>query len=378
MENIVYCCTEPFTSEEIPMTSESDRRVTWQPEASATKAAILVGLIALTLGIHYGWLIEPFFGHAHWVHAIHGRFCYIPIVVGAAWFGLRGGVTVAAAISVLVIPYMMLEAAGTTALVEEIVEVVFYFAIAVLSGALFDRELRARRRAAEARVQLERSQRLSLLGQIAAGMAHEVKNPLASIKGAAEILTDENSPEEARREFREILLKEVRRINTSVSDFLAFARPGETRFTQCDLTEVISRALRQLEAQAQKQLISFTQSLEPGVIIHGDPDKLHQVFLNLILNALQASPSGGRIDVALTRDTRRGSAVLEIRDSGPGIPPKDLGRVFEPFFTTKPGGTGLGLAIAASIAEAHGGTLVLANNSAEGATARLTLPLLTH
>ena len=357
------------------MDAEARRRVPWQPEGSATKVSILVGLVALTLGIHYGWPIEPIFGHVHWVHAIHGRFCYIPIVVGAAWFGLRGGVTVAAVISALVVPYIALEVSGSTAVVEEVVEIVFYFAIAVLSGALFDRELRSRRRAAEARVQLERSQRLSLLGQIAAGMAHEVKNPLASIKGAVEILGDEDAPRETRAEFREILFKEVRRIDTRVSDFLAFARPGETRFSPLDLSEITARTVRQLEAQAHRQQLTLRQLPQAGVIVHGDPDKLHQVLLNLLLNALEVSPSGSEIVVSVACDTKASNAVLEVRDTGPGIPEKDLQRVFEPFFTSKPGGTGLGLAIAASIAEAHRGTISLTNNSAGGASARLTLPL---
>jgi len=358
------------------MDAEARRRVPWQPEGSATKVSILVGLVALTLGIHYGWPIEPIFGHVHWVHAIHGRFCYIPIVVGAAWFGLRGGVTVAAVISALVVPYIALEVSGSTAVVEEVVEIVFYFAIAVLSGALFDRELRSRRRAAEARVQLERSQRLSLLGQIAAGMAHEVKNPLASIKGAVEILGDEDAPRETRAEFREILFKEVRRIDTRVSDFLAFARPGETRFSRLDLSEIAARTVRQLEAQAHRHQVSLRQIPQAGVTVHGDPDKLHQVLLNLLLNAVEVSPAGSEIVVTVARDTKASNAVLEVRDSGPGISEKDLQRVFEPFFTSKVGGTGLGLAIAASIAEAHRGTIMLTNNITGGATARLTLPLL--
>ena len=235
-----------------------------------------------------------------------------------------------------------------------------------------------RRREAEARVQLERSQRLSLLGKIAAGVAHEIKNPLASIKGAVEILGDEDSPAASRKEFRDIVVKEVRRIDTSVSDFLTFARPGETRFVQCDISDITARALRQLEAQAHRQEVSFQYTQQPGVVVNGDPDKLHQVLLNLLLNAVEVSPPQSQIEVKMTRDSKNNRAVLEVSDSGPGIPEENLGRVFEPFFTTKSAGTGLGLAIAASIIEAHRGTLELTNNASGGATARLGLPLIEN
>ena len=132
----------------------------WQPEHKSTKVGILMGIIALTLGIHYGWLIEPIFGHIHWVHAIHGRFCYIPIVIAAIWFGTRGGFLVAAIISILVMPYIIGANLEAHSLADEFTEIVFYFAIALLSGALIDRELRARKRAQDARLQLERSQKL--------------------------------------------------------------------------------------------------------------------------------------------------------------------------------------------------------------------------
>ena len=160
----------------------------WEPEKKTTKFYILGGVIALTLGVHYGWIFQPLFGHVHWLHAIHGRFCYIPIVIAAAWFGLRGGLLTALFISVAILPYIFTSDLGAHDLADELAEIVFYFAIALLAGGLITREFRTRKKAEEIRLQLERSHKMSLVGQIAAGMAHEIKNPLASIKGAVEIL----------------------------------------------------------------------------------------------------------------------------------------------------------------------------------------------
>ncbi|MBU0983955.1 MAG: DUF4118 domain-containing protein, partial [candidate division Zixibacteria bacterium] len=135
----------------------------WKPATNITKLSILGAVIATTLGIHYGWLTHTIFGHIHWLHAAHGRFCYIPIVIAAAWFGIRGSLAAATVISVAVLPYILSLDVDSNAMLSEYVEIIFYYAIAVLSGALVDRELRARRRAEEARLQLERSQKLSLV-----------------------------------------------------------------------------------------------------------------------------------------------------------------------------------------------------------------------
>ena len=354
------------------------RTALWEPEKRTTKIGILSGVIAVTLGIHYGWLIEPIFGHVHWLHAIHGRFCYIPIVVGAAWFGLRGGLYVAGIISVLVLPLIVQQSVESQSLAGETAEIVFYFAIAGLSGALFDRELRARTRAEEIRRQLEHSQKLSLVGQIAAGMAHEIKNPLASIKGAVEILSDESTPAREKGEFREIVFKEIRRVNSSVTDFLQFAHPGETKRERVPLSDLVRSGVKQVEPHARKLGIDLTTSIEEDMIIEGDGEKIHQVLLNLILNAMEASNRGAMVAVSLAKDVKRRRAVTTVDDQGHGVATDKIDRIFEPFFTTKSSGTGLGLAIAASIVESHGGEITIANRPEKGARATVALPLLNE
>lgn len=345
----------------------------WEPEKKTTKLYILAAVIALTLSIHYGWLIEPFFGHIHWLHAIHGRFCYIPIVIAAAWFGLRGGLLTALFISLAILPYIFSSKLGVYELVDEFTEIVFYFAIALLAGGLIDREFKARKRAEDMRFQLERSHKLSLVGQMAAGMAHEIKNPLASIKGAVEILCDKATSETDRQEFRSIVQKEVKRINASVTDFLEFARPSEAKLVGINLAEVVQSSIKQIQPQAGKRNIDIVNRLENPVMVMGDKEKIHQVMLNLLLNAIDASPEASSVIVTLKPDGI--NALISIEDSGDGISEKDITRIFDPFFTTKSSGTGLGLAIAKNIVDRHGGKIELRNVLNGGAVAEISIPL---
>jgi len=344
------------------------------PESIAIKILALAGVIVLTLGIHYGWLIEPIFGHVHWIHAIHGRFCYIPIVMAASWFGLRGGLYAATTISVLVLPYVFLSAPDTHDLAGELAEITFYFAIAILIGVLIEREFKTRKKQQEAQLQAERSHELSLVGQIAAGMAHEVKNPLASIKGAADILTDDDTLPAEREEFKAILRNEIKRIDTTITEFLAFARPKETKLENLNVSDVLQTSLRQTEAEAARQGISIDSSLDADIYVNGDSEKLHQMALNLILNAIQASKKDDTITVRFGADSPK-TARFTIRDAGAGIDADDLERVFEPFFTTRSSGTGLGLAIVKDIVDSHSGDISIESRKGAGTTVTVTLPL---
>lgn len=339
------------------------------------KTVILGGLITLTLGIHYGLILEPIFGHAHWIHAIHGRFCYIPIVIAASWFGLRGGIYAATIISLLVLPYVLGRVSGTHDLVGEIVEIIFYFAIAILSGALIDRQLLSRKKQEEMRIQLERSHQLSMVGQIAAGVAHEIKNPLASIKGALEIISDGNTSPDDKEEFKGILFSEIRRMDGSITEFLNFARPKETKLERLDLSELIPTTIKSVEAHALKQGIAIQKDIEDGIIINGDKEKLHELMLNLLLNAIQVSEPDSIIEVGLeNRDSS--TALLTVKDSGEGIEKTNLDRIFEPFYTTKASGTGLGLAIVKAIVESHDGNIEVESQPARGTKIEVSLPLI--
>ncbi len=340
---------------------------------SRFRVIVIAVVTAFTLGIHYGWLVEPIFGHVHWLHAVHGRFCYIPIMIAAAWFGLRGGLITATAISLLVLPLLVRSASNSGDLATEVAEVVFYYTIAVLIGVLVDREYVARRLRNQAQGQVERSQKLSLVGQIAAGVAHEIKNPLASIKGAADILTDEDTSPQARDEFKDILHREVRRIDSTVGEFLEFARPREAQLARMNLSEVVRQTVRQIEAQAQQAGVSVAADIQDDVFIHADSEKIHQMTLNLLLNAVQACVSGSDVHVDVAADTE--VARMTVRDRGKGIDAESLEHIFEPFYTTRPSGTGLGLAVVRAIVDAHSGDIAVSSSPAAGTTVTVTLPI---
>ncbi len=337
------------------------------------RIAIIGVTIAITLGIHYGWVLEPLFGVSHWIHAIHGRLCYIPIVIAASWFGIRGGLWAATVISVMVLPFIFINDLGAHNLAGEVTEIVFYYALAILTGALISREFRLRRKNQEAQLQLERSHKLSMVGQMAAGVAHEIKNPIASIKGAMEILCDKNTSENDKAEFRGIVARETKRIDGTLKDFLEFARPQESSFEMTDLTSTIAGGLKQVEGTALQQGITIERTLESGITVRGDSEKLHQVMLNLLLNAMEASSSGDTVKVSLKKEG--GLAVIEVTDNGSGISEEARERLFDPFFTTKSSGTGLGLAIAKQIVERHDGSIEIDSDTANGTTFRVHIPI---
>jgi signal transduction histidine kinase len=234
--------------------------------------------------------------------------------------------------------------------------------------------------------------RLAALGQMAAGLAHEIRNPLGSIKGAAQFLQPGSSPEsrdggrEGTREFLDIIVEEVNRLNKIVSQFLDYARPYRGEQKPLEVADVLRKTLalltKETEEHAKVDIVTdFAERLPP---VRADAEQLLQVFLNLSLNALQAIAGSGRsgrllISTGLRRATRRGAAAAffeaRFRDTGVGIPPGDLKNLFIPFFTTKDKGTGLGLPISQRIIENHGGTIEVRSQPGEGATFTVLLPI---
>lgn len=234
----------------------------------------------------------------------------------------------------------------------------------------------------EMRARLAETERLAATGELVAGVAHEVNNPLSSISAYAQLLLrDPRLTDADHRESIEVIRAETTRASQVVKDLLAFARRSEPRREAADLTDVVERTLRlrgyQLTASDVHVRLELAPDLPPVV---GDARQLQQVVLNLVTNAIQAMAPAGRGTLRLTTRsaaTPQGAAVqLEIADTGPGIPPELRARVFEPFFTTKPEGegTGLGLSVSYGIVAAHGGTLALAESSSGGTTFVVTLP----
>lgn len=331
------------------------------------KVAILVGTLGLTLSLHYMVFPMP-----HVVHLMHRRLCYVPIILGALWFGLRGGVLTASAISLAVLPLALRD--PTPALGnEEYLEMAFYLALGLLAGALVD----ARERERDGRERLQRelaeSDRLAALGRAAAGIAHEVRTPLGSIQGAAEILAEDYPEGHPRRPYLGILLEECRRMGRVVEDFLSLGRPVVLHRSEVDLAAASREVTGALAAEARERGVALEVEA-PGepLLLEADPDRLRQVLVNLASNALAVSPRGAGVSLRVVR--AGAEARLEVLDRGPGVPEEQRERIFEPFYSRRPDGTGLGLAVARLVARAHGGDLRCEPRAGGGSRFVLRLP----
>ena len=224
--------------------------------------------------------------------------------------------------------------------------------------------------------QLRRAERLSTLGEMAAVLAHEIRNPLGSIRGTAEILKDDYPPGTPKHEFLEIQVRETERLNRVVEDFLQMARQQPSEPHPCLLQEELETVVTLVSVEARNRDVRLVCDLPPGdILVRGEGEKLRQAFLNIVMNALQATPPGGCVTVAAALG-EPGSCGITVHDTGQGIGPEAAERIFEPFFTTRPRGTGLGLAITRKIVEAHGGTIAVESGAGRGTAVTVRLPLL--
>jgi len=221
---------------------------------------------------------------------------------------------------------------------------------------------------------LRRSERLAALGKMAAGVAHELRNPLSSIKGLALVLQSKFSGENHDNKTAEILVQEVERLNRSISELLDYARPQTLQKIDVDLHKILNKGVSLLcidaEAAGVRMVTDFPEVLP---MIQADEDKLNQVFLNLFLNGIQAMEFGGTL-IVHTAKTDESIKVI-VSDTGSGIEPDNLSRVFDPYFTTKPEGTGLGMAMSAKIVEEHGGVISIESEVTKGTSVTVEIPL---
>ena len=222
---------------------------------------------------------------------------------------------------------------------------------------------------------LVQADKLSSIGLLAAGVAHEVNTPLAVISTYAQMLAKQVAGDEQKSKLLDKIARQTFRASEIVNSLLNFSRTSSTQFEDVDLSRVVRETLTLLEHQFQKAQISVEPDLEDGLpVIRGNAGKLQQVFLNLFINARDAMESGGTLRVT-TRPDAAGVRV-EVCDSGPGIPRENLARIFDPFFTTKGArkGTGLGLSVSYGIVEEHGGVIEVESKPGEGTSFRLEFP----
>jgi two-component system, NtrC family, sensor histidine kinase HydH len=314
---------------------------------------------------------------------------FLPIVVAGVVLGWRASLLCTVGVGITQAPHIATAWSTQPVYAMDLLLEGPVFCIAgMVAGLLADRERRYRASLEMTKRQLEqvylelqqnverlkKAERLSAAGQLSAGLAHEIRNPLASICGAAGILKRGNASGEGVVDCLSIIDVEAQRLNRLLTSFLQFARPRPPRMQAVEVSTMIDSVLVLADHAHRAQGVTITKEIGPGLPeIEGDPEQLKQVLLNLLLNAIQATPGAGSVRVGAALDGD--SVKITVRDEGPGIPDVDLPRIFEPFFTTKEHGTGLGLAVSAQIVEQHGGRLSAQANSDRGMTFHLDLPL---
>ena len=223
--------------------------------------------------------------------------------------------------------------------------------------------------------QLHQSERLAALGEMTAGVAHEVRNPLGIISSTAELLQARLSRYEPKNRLAQIIVEESNRLNEKVTEFLDFARPRLPNLRPCDLEATLNRSLELLQPEIDRLGIRVSREYQlNGRPLMVDPDLLHQAFLNIFLNAIQALPQGGHLTVSTLPGPHGQGGEIWIPDDGDGIEPEALKKILNPFFTTKEKGSGLGLPIVKSIIEVHQGSLKINSTLGVGTTIIIDLP----
>ena len=225
------------------------------------------------------------------------------------------------------------------------------------------------------RKEVERNRRLASLGRLAAGVAHEIRNPLSSIKGFATYFGERYKEIPEDKKTAEIMVQEVERLNRVISQLLEFASPVAIIKKPTSLETLIKHSIKMVEGQGRAKNINIGTSFSPGIEdAFVDPDKISQVLLNLYLNAIESMDRGGTLSIGLDWDERSQTARITVTDTGEGIKEEDLAHVFDPYFTTKQSGSGLGLAIVHTIIESHKGEIRVDSEQGKGTRVTVLLP----
>ncbi|MDQ3711267.1 MAG: ATP-binding protein [Acidobacteriota bacterium] len=333
--------------------------------------SVLGGSILLVSALHFLTPVDSLI-----FHQIYQRLYYIPIILAAFWYGLRGGLSAAGLASLSYLPHIALhwQHQNYDYALNQYAEIALFFVIGAVTGWLGDQKRREHERAelinaelqnayAELRQtvgQLLQAERLSSLAEIASGVVHEVRNPLGAIKGAVEILEDELAPDSPRREFARIAKMEVERIDKLVQEFFHFARAKEPNKQLTDLNETIRAVKLLVENQAAAQRVEISEELADDLpLVSLDAEQIKQVLLNLAINAMQAMPEGGKLVFRTFRKDNK--LYVETEDTGGGIDEATKSKIFNPFFTTKDKGLGLGLSVVYKIVNQHNGQIEVLN-----------------
>lgn len=349
---------------------------------------LLLGLsVVLITLLHY----HTTAGENFLLHEISQRLYYVPIVYAAYTFGVRGSFSISLLSGAVYLLHISEHGHDPqAAILNQYAEVFMFQVVGVVTGLLAGAERRQRRRFEKASADLAaayqelrntvslliRADRLKSVGEVAAAIVHEIRNPLSAIKGAAQIIEKAVPQDSPRRRFITIIEEEVDRLNRLVTEFLTFARPRQPEKSPSDLNQLIESIITFTSKEATNRGVRLVPQLDEHLpAVEVDVEQIRQVLLNLILNAIHAMPQGGVVEVC----SKRVAAVVElaVRDYGTGIDPAIRDKIFDPFFTTKPEGSGLGLSVAYGLVKQHEGEIELAEVEGPGSRFVIRLPFST-
>jgi signal transduction histidine kinase len=324
--------------------------------------------------------------HSEWSH-VGALLLAVPAAAAAFWFGSAGGLVAGTAGALLC--FALHPPVAASSLPAVALEALFYPASGLAAGLLASRE-RRRAMASQAAVRqltsaqtelrnsfeaMKRAERLFSLGQLSAGLAHEIRNPLGSIAGAVRILRRSIDSGPKQIECLDIIEQESQRLNRLLTNFLDFAKPRAPHFRPVDISAVFDTVMTLAAHGLSRDTVNLRKEVEPALPLpEADSEQLQQVLLNLTMNAIQATAESGEVVLSASRAADR-HVLIRVRDQGVGVSPENIDRLFDPFFTTRENGTGLGLPVAHEIVRQFGGTLSADRNQDRGMTFSLLLPV---
>lgn len=322
---------------------------------------LVILMIFLITALHYMVSL-----HAIEIHAFYRRLYYLPIIYASFKFGLRGGVAAALASSFFYFPHLIFYVGHIPAqLADNFYEVILFNIIGWATGILSESE----KRLAE---QVRHSEKLSALGVLIAGLAHEIRNPLGIISATAQLLK-EDQDQSTLQEGLEIIRQETTRLNQILTQLIDFAKPSPSQGGFLNLNELITESIPFFRKLLEEQGIKLQTALSGNSLtIYFDPQKFKQLLINLVLNSSQAMPRGGIIEISTWE--KEGRVFMQVRDNGQGISQEILPQIFNPFFTTKEQGTGLGLSIVHRIIGDYQGKIKVESTVNEETKVMISLP----
>ncbi len=336
----------------------TDTRYVWVQRSAVVLAAFSIAALQASVPTE----------HVNW-HFVLPRLFYVAILFSAVHDGWRGGLITAGLCSGLI---LSLKETDTT--LHHIMESVVFCFVGTGTGVLTERLNAAYQKIQETSEAMKRAERLSAIGQLSAGLAHEIRNPLASIAGAAQILGRAQGLDEKQSRCVTIIGQECTRLDRLLTTFLNFARPRPPKMGQAALEPLLENVAALAEHRVGRRGITIERRQQGKIpSLHCDSEQLEQVLLNLLINAVEASPDGATVLLEAGADRR--NVWIRVHDEGSGVAPGDIDKLFDPFFTTKENGTGLGLPVAHQIVGQMHGWLDARRNPGKGMTFSVHLPL---